>query len=135
MPVPVTCSGCGAKMNAPDHLIGKRVACPKCKTGFVIPDPNAADGFEVVEEEPLAVAEVVDDDPPPAAAAKPASSPGVAKAAPVATASKKGKKPNARRKKQVDATDYLTKVNGKPIAVRDGEAPPPPIPRKSPPRD
>ncbi len=122
MPVPITCSGCSAKMTAPDAAIGKRVTCPKCKTAFIVPDPTAADGYEVVEDEVLDAVEILEDDPLPmkAVAAKTSTSKVMAK--------------NLRRKKQVDATDYLTKVNGKPIALRPGETPPPPIPRKSPPR-
>lgn len=131
MPVPIICVGCSARMTAPDAAIGKRVVCPQCKTPFVVPDPNAAAGFEVVEDEVLDAAEIIDDEPPPARPAAPV----VAKAAPAgggSTSRVPGK--NLRRKKQVDASDYLTKVNGKPIALRPGEAAPPPIPRKSPPR-
>lgn len=143
MPVPITCSGCGVKMTAPDAAINKRVTCPQCKTAFVVPDPNAAEGFEVVEDEPLDATEIIDDDPPPPITAiKPvvpvvakavAATPAVAK--PASTSRSKVVQKNLRRKKQVDATDYLTRVNGKPIAVRPGEQPPPPIPRKSPPRE
>ncbi|QEL17300.1 hypothetical protein [Limnoglobus roseus] len=144
MPVPITCSGCSAKMTAPDAAIGKRVTCPQCKTSFVVPDPNASEGFEVVEEEVLDVAEIIEDDPAPPPV-KPAV-PTVAKAVPASPAaaspSTDGKRSaskvlqkNLRRKKQVDASDYLTKVNGKPIALRPGETPPPPIPRKSSPRE
>lgn len=143
MPVPITCNGCGAKMTAPDAAINKRVTCPQCKTSFVVPDPTAAEGFEVVEDEPLLATEIIDDVPPPlpAAASKPAV-PVVAKAVaavppatkPASTSRSKVLQKNLRRKKKIDASDYLTKVNGKPIAVREGEAPPPPIPWKSPPR-
>jgi hypothetical protein len=164
MPVPITCSGCSATMSAPDSFIGKRVSCPRCKTSFVIPDPKAAQDFEVVEdEEPLPVAEVLDDDPPAAPAAKPASTPvpnpvpkpvmpaatkavaaaplaanpmaaAIAGAAAAATTGKL-KKPNPKSKKQVDPSDYRTRINGKPLAIKPGEAmPPTSLPRKSPPR-
>jgi hypothetical protein len=148
MPVPITCSGCSATMSAPDSFIGKRVSCPRCKTSFVIPDPKAATDFEVVEDEPLPVAEVLDDDPPPAPAAKPVPKPAMpvatkavaaapAAAGPIAAATTgKIKKPNPKYKKQVDPSDYRTRVNGKPLALKPGEAPPPTsLPRKSPPRD
>ncbi len=155
MPVPITCSGCSATMTAPDHFVGKRVSCPRCKTSFVIPDPKAADDFEVVEEEPLPVAEVLDDDPQPAPAAKPVPKPVMpvatkavaaapAAAGPIAAAiagaavaatTGKLKKPNPKYKKQVDPSDYRTRINGKPLALKPGEAmPPTSLPRKSPPR-
>ncbi|MCS6863655.1 MAG: hypothetical protein RMJ56_01500 [Gemmataceae bacterium] len=55
MSIPIVCSGCQAKLNAPDTAAGKKVKCPKC--GTVVP-VAAFVGFEVVEEEP----------PPPAVA-------------------------------------------------------------------
>ncbi len=144
MPVSLTCSGCSATMKAPDSMIGKRVACPKCKTSFVIPDPNAVNDFEVVEEI-LEVAEVIETDlpaaPPVAPVAKPAKPAAQANAAhsvsPSSTINgKKVKKPNPRFKKKVDATDYLTRVNGKPLALKPGETEPPTsLPRRSAPRD
>lgn len=156
MPVPITCSGCSAHMSAPDSFIGKRVSCPRCKTSFVIPDPRAAEDFEIVEDEPLPVAEVLDDEPAPAAPAKPVSQPVMpvaakavatapAAASPVAAAvagaaaaatSGKPKKPNPKYKKQADPSDYRTRINGKPLALKPGEAmPPTSLPRKSPPRN
>ncbi len=153
MPVSITCSGCSATMSAPDSFIGKRVSCPRCKTSFVIPDPKAVDDFEVVDDEVLDVAEVLDDDPPPAPAAKPAAMPAATKAvaaapaaaAPIAAAiagaaalatTGKLKKPNPKSKKQVDPSDYRTRINGKPLALKPGEAAPPSsLPRKSAPRD
>lgn len=153
MPVPITCSGCSATMTAPDSFIGKRVSCPKCKTSFVIPDPKAIDDFEVVEDEVLDVAEVIEDDEPPA---KPVPKPVMpvatktmgaapAMAGPIAAAiagaaaavtTGKLKKPNPRYKKQVDPSDYRTRINGKPLALKPGEAmPPTSLPRKSEPRD
>ena len=52
MPIPVTCSSCPAKMNAPDAAAGKKVKCPKCQQIITVPAPAAAPGFEVVEDEP-----------------------------------------------------------------------------------
>lgn len=152
MPVPITCSGCSATMSAPDTFIGKRVSCPRCKTSFVIPDPKAASDFEVVEDEPLPVAEVIEDDEPPPEKPVPkpvmpvatktaAVAPGnpiaaaIAGAAAAATTGKL-KKPNPKYKKQVDPSDYRTRINGKPLALKPGEAmPPTSLPRKSSPRD
>ena len=51
MPVPVTCPGCSAKMNAPDAAAGKKVKCLKCQQIITVPAPAVAD-FEVVEDEP-----------------------------------------------------------------------------------
>lgn len=154
MPIPITCSGCSATMSAPDHFVGKRVSCPKCKTSFVIPDPKAVDDFEVVEDEVLDVAEVIDDEPAAAPPAMPVPKPampvaakvmGAAPANPIAAAlagaaaaatTGKLKKPNPRHKKQVDPSDFRTRVNGKPLALKPGEAmPPTSLPRKSAPRD
>jgi hypothetical protein len=36
MPIIVSCPSCGAKMRAPDAVIGKKVKCPKCGNGIVI---------------------------------------------------------------------------------------------------
>lgn len=58
MPIPVVCSKCSAKLNAPDNAAGKRVKCPRCQTAMVVPELLAA------EMEPQF--EVVDDAPPPA---------------------------------------------------------------------
>lgn len=56
MPIAVVCSGCSAKLNAPDAAAGKRVKCPKpgCGTVITVPAPAPATGFEVVDEEPPA---------------------------------------------------------------------------------
>jgi hypothetical protein len=134
MPIAITCTTCAAKINAPDNSIGRKGACPKCKASFIVPDPNAVTGFEVVEEEPLIVAEVLADEPQIATPKAPTGS-GIAKAAVVAGAKGKFLKPIQRNKKQVDESDYRTKVNGKPLALRAGQTAPPPIPRKSPPRE
>ncbi len=55
-------------MNAPDTAIGKRIKCPKCAEAFVVDEPDADEGFEVIEEavrakpKRRAVAVVDDDD-------------------------------------------------------------------------
>ena len=55
-------------MNAPDTAIGKRIKCPKCAEAFVVDEPDADEGFEVIEEavrtkpKSRAVAVVDDDD-------------------------------------------------------------------------
>ena len=63
----IQCPACSARMNAPDTAIGKRIKCPKCAEAFVVEEPDADEGFEVIEEavrakpKSRAVA-VVDDD-------------------------------------------------------------------------
>src|SRR6476659_9441846 len=61
MPI-VVCSGCSAKLNAPDNAAGKRIKCPKCQTVTAVPAATvaAAPQFEIVE-----------DDSPPAPKPKP----------------------------------------------------------------
>jgi hypothetical protein len=49
MPIPVTCPGCHARLNAQDAAAGKTLNCPKCRTPIAVPAPPA---FEVIEEEP-----------------------------------------------------------------------------------
>lgn len=65
MPIPVVCSGCSARLNAPDAAAGKAVKCPKCQKTVSV--PAASPGFEVVEDEPAPVppkkAAPVDDAP------------------------------------------------------------------------
>ncbi len=70
MPIPVACSGCSAKLNAPDSAAGKRVKCPKCQAVIVIPTAPAA-AFEVIDDDepvvvppakPARAKAVVDDD-------------------------------------------------------------------------
>lgn len=41
MPIPVTCQ-CGQSFAAGDHLAGRTVQCPKCKSPLAIPNPQAA---------------------------------------------------------------------------------------------
>jgi hypothetical protein len=57
MSIPVVCSGCKARLNAPDTAAGKKVKCPKCQGAIVVPEPEAAGDFEVVDDEPAPPAE------------------------------------------------------------------------------
>jgi hypothetical protein len=50
MPIVVTCSGCGTRLNAPDDASGKSLKCPKCGTVAtapaaeeIVPVPRAKD--------------------------------------------------------------------------------------------
>lgn len=55
MPIPISCPGCAARLNAPDGAAGKTVKCPRCKAAVAVPAPLPPDpGFEVVEDEPPA---------------------------------------------------------------------------------
>lgn len=46
----IQCPACSARMNAPDTAIGKRIKCPKCAEAFVVDEPDAEEGFEVIEQ-------------------------------------------------------------------------------------
>jgi predicted RNA-binding Zn-ribbon protein involved in translation (DUF1610 family)/uncharacterized membrane protein HdeD (DUF308 family) len=39
MTIPLTCSGCGDRMQAPDSLAGQKVRCPNCQTVLTVPEP------------------------------------------------------------------------------------------------
>ncbi len=52
MPIPVVCSSCGAKLNAPDAATGKKVKCRNCQAVIAVPVPTVAEegsDFEFVE--------------------------------------------------------------------------------------
>ena len=44
MPISINCPHCQYEINAPEHLVGKRVKCPQCKQGITIP--------QIASEEP-----------------------------------------------------------------------------------
>jgi hypothetical protein len=50
------CSGCSARIAAPDTAAGKTVRCPKCKASITVPAPAPAE-FEVVEDDPKPAAQ------------------------------------------------------------------------------
>jgi hypothetical protein len=50
MPISVVCSGCSAKLSAPDTATGKRVKCPKRQGAIAVPAPAPA---EVAGAEPV----------------------------------------------------------------------------------
>lgn len=37
MPITVSCPSCASKLKAPDHLAGRTLACPRCKTPVAVP--------------------------------------------------------------------------------------------------
>ena len=49
MPVPTICPNCAAKLNVPETVLGKSIACPKCKERFAVPKP--VEDFEVLDED------------------------------------------------------------------------------------
>jgi RsiW-degrading membrane proteinase PrsW (M82 family) len=63
MPIPVACSGCGKRFQAPDRGAGKRVPCPACKTTIEIPKPilpeEEDEDYRLAEEEPRAPAPAI----------------------------------------------------------------------------
>ncbi|MBO7722890.1 MAG: hypothetical protein J6S27_03810, partial [Thermoguttaceae bacterium] len=42
MVIRIVCAACGAKLDAPERLAGKKGKCPKCGDIFQIPTPEAA---------------------------------------------------------------------------------------------
>ncbi|HEX5103396.1 MAG TPA: PrsW family glutamic-type intramembrane protease [Pirellulaceae bacterium] len=55
MPIPVACTGCGKRFQAPDRGAGKRVPCPSCQTTISIPAhyvPAEEEEYRLAEEEP-----------------------------------------------------------------------------------
>jgi predicted RNA-binding Zn-ribbon protein involved in translation (DUF1610 family) len=49
----VICLSCGARLNAPDKFIGKKVKCPKCAATVIVTNPTSDKGFEVVNDQTL----------------------------------------------------------------------------------
>lgn len=54
MPIPVKCSGCEAKLNAPDAAAGKKVKCPKCGVAVSVSAAGAVSA-KTAPEKKLAV--------------------------------------------------------------------------------
>jgi predicted Zn finger-like uncharacterized protein len=50
MPETVRCADCDAALRIPDHLLGKKVKCPKCQTTFTAEVEGAV---EEIEQEPV----------------------------------------------------------------------------------
>ncbi len=72
--IKVECSGCGRRLNAPDKLAGKNVACPKCSTPVAIPNAtqSSATPSAIVPE---SIAEIPVPTQPVAVDSEPASLP------------------------------------------------------------
>lgn len=74
MTIRFTCSGCGSLLKIKDDLAGTDGKCPKCKTEFVVPDPDS-DG-DSSEQVPVAARESAEghakQDQPAKTPAKPA---------------------------------------------------------------
>jgi hypothetical protein len=105
MSIPVVCPNCSAKLNAPDSAAGKRVKCPKCQTGMVVPEPlPEASPFEVV------------DDPQPAAKAAPKVA-GRPRAAVKAEADDEDDRRRKRRRDEDDEDDDRPKKKKKKAAA------------------
>ncbi|MCS7017090.1 MAG: zinc-ribbon domain-containing protein [Gemmatales bacterium] len=53
MPLAVNCGQCQVRLRVADHLVGKKIRCPKCQTVFLVPneEPRFAD-YELVDEPP-----------------------------------------------------------------------------------
>ena len=84
MPIPVACSGCGKRFQAPDRGAGKKVPCPACKTTIAIPLPilpeEEEEDYQLAEEEPRAAAPAImwNAMPPPSTQAQRPATPIVA---------------------------------------------------------
>jgi phage FluMu protein Com len=63
MTIRYTCSDCQSVLKIKDDKAGTNAKCPKCKTPFVVPQPDEDDGIEVESEAPPvpAAAAPVDD--------------------------------------------------------------------------
>ena len=63
MPIPVACSGCGKRFQAPDRGAGKKVPCPACKTTIAIPTPiipeEEEEDYQLADEEARAPAPAI----------------------------------------------------------------------------
>src|SRR5258708_29884112 len=63
MSVTIHCPHCGARGNAPDHILGQSVRCSKCKKEFTA--GGEADEWDEVPDEPADDFDDMDDAPPP----------------------------------------------------------------------
>lgn len=62
MTIRYTCSDCQSVLKIKDEKAGTNAKCPKCKTPFVVPQPDEDDGIEVESEAPpVPAAAPVDD--------------------------------------------------------------------------
>lgn len=53
MTIRYTCSDCQSVLKIKDEKAGTNAKCPKCKTPFVVPQPDDEDGIEVESEAPV----------------------------------------------------------------------------------
>lgn len=72
MPIPTSCS-CGAKLQAPDAAAGRKVKCPKCGTGIVVPGGKAPAAAPSKAAAPATLQASKPAAPAPARASKPAA--------------------------------------------------------------
>src|SRR5262245_32376638 len=54
--IPVVCPGCSARMNCPQELLGKRITCPTCGTGFAAAPPAVPVVASLPEPAPYGIA-------------------------------------------------------------------------------
>ena len=52
MPIPVTCSQCNSKLQAPDAAAGKRVKCPKCGAAIEVASATTEEAAGIVPAPP-----------------------------------------------------------------------------------
>ncbi len=113
MTIRFTCAGCGSLLKIKDELAGTDGKCPKCKTEFVVPDPETDDEDEDAAE--LLVARTEPAKTPAKPSAKPAERPAIGAAVESASkpaVTKPATKPAAKQDKNAagddfDPTDFL----------------------------
>ena len=57
MTIRFACPNCDATIGAADDMLSQRIECPRCVTSLFVPDPTAADVFDVTESEDLVAEE------------------------------------------------------------------------------
>lgn len=116
-----TCGECGADMKIKAELAGTEGKCPKCKTKFLVPQPEAASETEAAEEVLEKKAATAAKAAPPAAAPPSPEKP-AAKAPPEPVKEKPAKKP-AKGDDDFDPADFLMEANDGPIKAPPAASP------------
>lgn len=66
MSVTVNCPNCGSFLKLPEGIIGKRLKCPKCRTGFEVAPPNDPSNQSAADWSPVEMTPVPPPQPPAA---------------------------------------------------------------------
>ena len=57
MTIRFACPNCEATIGAADDMIAERIECPRCTTALFVPDPTAADVFDISASEDMVAEE------------------------------------------------------------------------------